>query len=80
MAVETIISLMGGTGGSVGIVVLALFITGHIVPKSRVDEIKEERDEWKRTAENERLRADAGVLAGQIVKDVLGSLSKKELS
>lgn len=80
MPVETILSLIGGSGGSVGLVILALFISGQIVPKSRVAEIKEERDEWKRTAENERLRADAGVLAGQIVKDVLGSLPKKEIT
>jgi hypothetical protein len=63
---------------------LALFITGQIVPRSRIDEVrrevreaKEERDEWKKIAENERLRADAGVAAGQVVRDVMMALRKE---
>lgn len=79
MSVGDILSIIGGSGGSVGLVVLALFIAGYIVPKSQVDDAKAREEEWKQIAQNERARADAGVLAGQIVKDVLGSLSKREL-
>jgi hypothetical protein len=77
MSIGDVLTLLGGTGGGIGLVMLALFITGYIVPKSRVDDIKEERDEWKRTSELERQRADASVAASQIVKDVMISLRKE---
>lgn len=78
MSPSDVISILGPSiSGTVAIVMLALFITGQIVPKSRVDEIKEERDEWRQVAENERLRADAGVQAGQIVRDVLTTLHRE---
>jgi hypothetical protein len=95
MSPTEILSLLGGSGGAVGLVMLALFITGHIVPKSRVSEskeelaaalaiIREERDEWRKIAEIERQRADverqradAGVLAGQIAKDIMIGLRKE---
>lgn len=78
MSVGDVLSILGQSiSGTVALVMLALFITGQIVPKSRVDEVKEERDEWKKTAENERLRADAGVMTGQIVKDVFTTLHKE---
>lgn len=91
MSPTDIISLIGGSGGSVALVMLALFITGHIVPKSRVEESKadleemrKERDEWKaianlerQRADIERQRADAGVLAGAIAKDIVTSLRKE---
>lgn len=95
MSLAEILSIFGGSGGAIGLVMLALFITGHIVPKSRVAESKaeilaalsiarEERDEWRKIAELERQRADverqradAGVLAGQIAKDIMVGLRKE---
>jgi ABC-type hemin transport system ATPase subunit len=78
MSAGEIMTLLGGTGGGVGLVMLTLFITGQVVPKSRVDEIREERDEWRRTAELAQQRAESAVITGQIVRDVMGAL-KKEL-
>jgi hypothetical protein len=96
MSPTEILALLGGSGGgAVGLVMLSLFITGHIVPKSRVSESKaeleaalslarEEREEWRKVAELERQRADverqradAGVLAGQIAKDIMIGLRKE---
>lgn len=77
MSVGDVLSLLGGTGGGVGLIMLALFITGQIVPKSRVDEIKEERDEYKRAMEVERQRSDAAILAGSVTKDILTSLHRE---
>jgi hypothetical protein len=91
MSVGDILSIFGGTGGGIGLVMLALFITGHIVPGSRIqdiekekEELKAERNEWKKISEIERQRADverqradAGILAGQIVKDIMLSLRKE---
>lgn len=56
-------------GGAI-IVFIALLVTEVIVPKSRLDEMKAERDEWKRVAEINGARADAGVLAGQAARDI----------
>lgn len=77
MSAGEIVTLLGGTGGGVGLVFLALFIAGYIVPKSRVDELKEERDEYKRALELERARSDSAVAASQVIKDVLGGLRKE---
>ena len=82
------IMVLSGGGGVIGIVFLALFITGHIVPKSRVEELKadhdaamaairEERDEWKQVAALNAQRAEVGVLTGHIVKDVMQALRKE---
>jgi hypothetical protein len=60
-------------GGTI-IVFLALLVTEVLVPKSRLDEMKAERDEWKRMAELNGARADAGVLAGQAARDVFRAL------
>jgi hypothetical protein len=91
MSFTEILPFLGGSGGAIGVVMLALFITGHIVPKSRIaeinhekEEIRAERNEWKQIAEIERQRADverqradAGVLAGQIAKDIMQGLRKE---
>jgi len=79
--------LFGGAGaGVVGvcILVVVLFITGQITTKGQLDaaktqlaEMKQERDEWKKTAELERARGEAGVITGQIVRDVMVSLRKE---
>lgn len=60
-------------GGAV-LVFVALLITEVIVPKSRLDDMRAERDEWKRVAELNSARADAGVLAGQAARDVFRAL------
>lgn len=74
-------------GGAI-IVFIALMVTEVIVPKGRLDDAKAdtaearaERDEWKRVAELNGARADAGVLAGQAARDIFQALHKsvKEL-
>jgi hypothetical protein len=74
-------------GGAI-IVFIALMVTEVIVPKGRLDDAKAEtaaakaeRDEWKRVAELNGARADAGVLAAQAARDVFQALHKsvKEL-
>ena len=60
-------------GGAI-VVFIALLVTEVIVPKSRLDEMKAERDEWKRVAELNGARAEAGVLAGQAARDVFKAL------
>lgn len=60
-------------GGAIA-VFLALLVTEVIVPKSRLDEMKAERDEWKHVAELNGARADAGVLAGQAARDIFRAL------
>lgn len=77
MSAGDLLSLFGGSAGGTAVVMLVLFITGMIVPKSAHDEMREERDEWKRTAELERARAEAGVVTGQIVRDVMNGLRKE---
>lgn len=85
MTVTDFITWVGGGGGSAtAVVMLYLFITGRIVPASRVDEIKQERegfkaerDEYKRALDAERSRSDAAVLTGQVVRDVMQGLRKE---
>ena len=73
-----------GVSGVVAIAMLALFITGQIVPKSRIDEIKEdlaamkeERDEWKRAAQVNQQIATVQTQTSQIVRDVMQGLRKE---
>ena len=86
MNVSDFITLVGGTGGGVGLVMLYLFIRGEIVPKSRIEDkekdleqLRIERDEWKKAYEIERVRADAGIQAAHVVKEVMTGL-RKEIS
>lgn len=74
MGASDVVTLIGGTGGGVGVAMLVLFIIGQIVPKSRVDELKKERDEWKRTAELNAVRADSVVATGRIVRETMDAL------
>lgn len=60
-------------GGAI-IVFIVLLVTEQIVPKGRLDEVRTERDEWKRAAELNGARAEAGVLAGATARDVLRAL------
>lgn len=77
MSVAELLSLFGGAGGGTALIFCILFISGWVVPRGTYDELKADRDEWKRTAELERTRADAAVDASQIVKDVMISLRKE---
>lgn len=77
MSAGDILSLFGGASGGTAVVFCVLFITGLIVPKGTYDEMRADRDDWKRIAELERARAEAGVVAGQLVKDVMVSLRKE---
>lgn len=79
MSGADLLTLLGGSAGGTGIAFCILFITGMIVPKGTYDEMREQRDEWKKTAELNAARADAGVVTGQIVKDVMTGI-RKELS
>ena len=82
-----LLQLFGGAGaGVVGVcvVVVVLFITGQISTKGQMDakdrqlaDMTEQRDEWKETAKLERARGEAGVVTGQIVRDVMTSLRKE---
>lgn len=76
MSAGDLLSLFGGASGGTAIVFCVLFVAGLIVPKSTYDEMREDRDEWKRIAELERARGEAGVITGQIVRDVMISLRK----
>lgn len=69
-----ILSLFGGASGGTAIVFCVLFISGIIVPKGTYDEMREQRDEYKRAYEIERARSDAGVLAAHVARDVLTGL------
>jgi len=85
MSVGDVVQLLGqGVSGVVAIAMLALFITGQIVPKSRIDEIKEdlaamkeERDEWKRAAQVNQQIATVQTQTSQIVRDVMQGLRKE---
>ena len=71
--------LITGSGGALVVMAIGicLFLSGQIVPKSTHDEMREQRDEWKRTAELNAARAEAGIAAGQVVKDVMLTLRKE---
>lgn len=77
MSAGDILSLFGGASGGTAVVFCVLFITGLIYSKSAYDEMRADRDDWKRIAELERARAEAGVVAGQVVRDVMISLRKE---
>lgn len=91
MTATELFQLFGGAGaGVVGVclVIAVLFITGQISTKKQLDqadaryaEMKQQRDEWKKTYELERARGDANEATGRIVKDVMLSLRQagKEL-
>lgn len=74
MSASDLLTLLGGSAGGTALAFCILFITGMIVPKATHDEMREQRDEWKRTAELNAARAEASIAAGQVVKDVMVSL------
>lgn len=81
MSPGDLVSLFGGAGGGSAVIFCILFLTNQIYTRKAYEDVRDERDEWRRIAELERARADAGVIAGQVIKDVLTSLppNPKEL-
>lgn len=77
MSAGDLLSLFAGIPGGTALVFCILFITGVIVPKGTYEEMREQRDEWKKTAELNAARAEAGVIAGQVVKDAMLGLRKE---
>lgn len=77
MSPAELLSLLGGTTGGTALAFCILFITRQIYPKGTYDDVCEQRDEWKRKAELSDARAEAGVLAAQIAKDVMLGLRKE---
>jgi hypothetical protein len=77
MTLGDILSYIGGGTGGTAVVFFVLWLTGMIHTKAAMDEKKEEIGELKRALELERKRGDAGVLTGQIVRDVMTSLHRE---
>jgi len=63
-------------GGAV-VVFCALLITGVVVPKWVHDDVKQQRDEWKKAAELSDARADAVMDIGRVTRDVMTSLHQE---
>lgn len=72
MSTGDLISLLRD-GGPV-VVVCALLISGVLVPKWAHDDVKKQRDEWKRAAEVSDARADALMDVASVTRDVMNSL------
>jgi hypothetical protein len=77
MSAGDLLTLFGGASGGTAIVFCVLFVTGQIFSKNAYDEMRADRDDWKRIAELERARAEAGVATGAIVRDVMLGLRKE---
>lgn len=65
------------TGGGVAGVFCILFILGLIVPRSALDDRKEENRELKAALAAERQRADAAVAAAATTRDILLALRRE---
>lgn len=77
MSAGDLLSLFAGIPGGTALVFCILFITGTVVPKGTYEEMREQRDEWKKAAELNAARADASVATGQIVRDVMTGLRRE---
>jgi len=77
MSPSDFLSLIGGSTGGSAIVFFILWICGLIYTKQAMDEKKEEIAELKEALRLERARGDAGVLTGQIVRDVMTTLHRE---
>jgi hypothetical protein len=66
----TLILINAGVAG----VIVVLFITGIIFPRSVVTDLKAEITELKETVAAERDRADTAVAAAQATRDILGAI------
>jgi hypothetical protein len=72
-----ILQVVGGGTGLTAISFFIMWITGLIHTKAAMEEKKEEIAELKAAIKLERARGDAGVLAGQIVRDVMISIRRE---
>jgi hypothetical protein len=72
-----LLTLLGGGTGITAISFFVMWITGLIHTKAAMEEKKEEIAELKEALRLERARGDAGVLTGQIVRDVMTSLHRE---
>lgn len=84
MTLDEILKLLGGSGATTAIVFTALWLAGIIHTKGSMDdknktiaEKNEEIAELKEALRLERVRGDASVLTGQIVREVMTSLHKE---
>jgi dihydroxyacetone kinase-like predicted kinase len=79
MTIVEVLKLLGGSTGVSAIMFFTLWLTGQIHTKAAMEEKKEEISELKEALRLERARGDAGVLTGQIVRDVMHSLHRELL-
>lgn len=77
MSAAELLSLFGGTAGGTAVAFCILFVSDMIYSRGAYNEMRTQRDEWKKAAELNAARAEAGVLAGQIAKDVMLGLHKE---
>lgn len=87
-AVSDVIAVLGGSGGLTAATFCGLWLTGQIHTRAEIDardaeleRVRGEKDaeirELKHALGLERQRSDAGVLTGQLVRDVLGGLRRE---
>jgi hypothetical protein len=62
------------TGSGVAGVFCCLFVLGFVYPRSVVNDLKAERDEYKAELEAQRARADTAVAAANATKDILTAI------
>jgi hypothetical protein len=80
MSTGDVLSLLGPGGITalgIAIVILALFITGQIVPKSRADELREERDDWKQAYQIQVQISQVQTQTSHIVREVMQGLREE---
>lgn len=65
--------VQGGAGALVTLVVILIF-TGRLVPRRYHDEVRAERDEWKRVALKAMGHTDLLLPAAQVATEVIGHL------
>ena len=68
----TVVSALSNVG--VAGIFLVLFLLGHVVPKSVVDDLRAERDALKSQVAAERDRAEVAVAAAQASRDLMAAL------
>ncbi len=72
---STLVSIL--TDGGVAGVVVVLFVLGLIVPRSVVEDRKEEIRELKAALAAERQRADAAIATASTTRDILLALRRE---
>lgn len=72
MGTGELVTLLSNGGALV--VICALFILGWIVPRNALDNMRQERDTWRKAAETQQEIATAVLSAGAAERDVLRAL------